>query len=87
MYKRQDLDDEQLMFRRNKISQGGEDKFKQEYPSTAEEAFLRSGSTVFDVSKLTLEHVKKSDKEAYSMSPRNLFEANAHGELEVWNHS
>lgn len=41
------LDDAQLMFRRIKISEKGVDLFKQEYPSTAEEAFLTTGRPVF----------------------------------------
>ncbi|AYJ85537.1 hypothetical protein D3Y57_05510 [Sphingomonas paeninsulae] len=42
------LDDEQLMFRRRKIAHSGVDLFKQEYPSTAEEAFLTTGRPVFN---------------------------------------
>ena len=38
-----DLDDEQLMFRRQKIAQNGLDLFRQEYPSYPEEAFLTTG--------------------------------------------
>jgi len=38
------LDDEQIMFRRLKIQElGGEDLFRQEYPSTPQEAFLTTG--------------------------------------------
>lgn len=42
------LDDEQLMFRRRKISANGIDLFRQEYPSTPDEAFLTTGRPVFD---------------------------------------
>ena len=35
-----DLSDGQLWWRRMKIGEGGESKFRQEYPSTAEEAFV-----------------------------------------------
>ena len=38
----------QLLFRRQKISQNGLDMFKQEYPATAEEAFISSGRPVFN---------------------------------------
>ena len=39
-----DLTDEQIMFRRLKIQElGGEDLFRQEYPSTPQEAFLTTG--------------------------------------------
>jgi len=46
------LDDEQLYWRRLKISESGSDKFRQEYPATPEEAFIVSGSNVFDIEKL-----------------------------------
>jgi hypothetical protein len=47
------LDDEQLAWRRSKISDKGIDKFKQEYPCTPEEAFINSGRPVFDPDQLT----------------------------------
>ena len=46
------LDDEQIYWRRLKIVEGGEDKFKQEYPANADEAFLVSGSSVFNPEKI-----------------------------------
>lgn len=46
------LDDEQLMFRRRKVAQNGIDLFKQEYPSTPEEAFLTTGRPVFNPEQL-----------------------------------
>ena len=48
-----DLDDEQLMFRRQKIAQNGLDLFRQEYPSYPEEAFLTTGRPVFNQEQLT----------------------------------
>mgnify|MGYP003636358395 FL=1 len=42
----------QLYWRRLKIAESGELKFKQEYPSTADEAFVVSGANVFDIDKL-----------------------------------
>lgn len=42
------LDDTQLQFRRLKIASSGLDLFHQEYPSTADEAFLTSGRPVFN---------------------------------------
>ena len=47
-----ELEDAQLYWRRLKIAEGGELKFKQEYPSSADEAFIVSGSNVFNVEKL-----------------------------------
>jgi len=46
------LDDEQIYWRRLKIAESGGDKFRQEYPATPEEAFIVSGSNVFDTEKL-----------------------------------
>lgn len=46
------LDDQQLMFRRRKVAQNGIDLFRQEYPSTPEEAFLTTGRPVFNPEKL-----------------------------------
>jgi len=43
-----DLNDDQMYWRRLKIAEGGALKFKQEYPANPEEAFLVSGSSVFD---------------------------------------
>jgi len=47
------LEDEQLYWRRLKVAEGGLDKFRQEYPSTSEEAFIISGSNVFNLEKLS----------------------------------
>ena len=47
-----DLDDDQLYWRRLKIAEGGKLKFQQEYPATADEAFIVSGSNVFNVERL-----------------------------------
>ena len=41
------LDDAQLCFRRRKVAENGPEMFQQEYPSTAEEAFLTTGRPVF----------------------------------------
>ena len=46
------LDEEQLFWRRLKIAEGGKLKFQQEYPASAEEALIVSGSNVFNVEKL-----------------------------------
>jgi len=46
------LDNDQLYWRRLKIAESGESKFRQEYPATPEEAFIVSGSNVFNIEKL-----------------------------------
>jgi hypothetical protein len=43
-----DLDKEQLYWRRREIALNGLELFKQEYPATAEEAFLSTGRPVFN---------------------------------------
>lgn len=46
------LDNEQLMFRRKKIAASGRELFMQEYPLTAEEAFITSGRPIFNLEQL-----------------------------------
>lgn len=46
------LDNEQLAYRRLKIGENGLDLFRQEYPSTADEAFLTTGRPVFNPEQL-----------------------------------
>ena len=46
--KKYELDNEQLMFRRRKISQNGIDLFHQEYPAEPDQAFLTTGRPVFN---------------------------------------
>lgn len=48
----EELDDEQLLFRRRKIAQDGLDLFNQEYPTFPKDAFLTSGAPVFNLQKL-----------------------------------
>jgi hypothetical protein len=47
------LDDEQLMFRRQKVAQTSREQFMQEYPSNADEAFITSGRPVFNPEQIT----------------------------------
>ncbi len=47
-----DLDDAQLCFRRREIALTSLQQFQQEYPSTAEEAFLTTGMPVFNPQQL-----------------------------------
>jgi hypothetical protein len=53
LVERYGLDNEQLMFRRQKIGADGRDKFLQEYPACPEEAFLASGRPVFEPEQIT----------------------------------
>lgn len=85
LMKLHDLDAGQVMFRRAKIAElGGELLFMQEYPCTAEEAFIASGRPVFDALKL-----KAAAREAFkprwrmALREKKFQEAEA-GELRVW---
>lgn len=78
------LTDRQLMFRRRKVAQNGLDKFKQEYPSNADEAFIASGRPVFNPDQL---HTMLQDAEEpmYRMALEGeTFEKHPRGELRVW---
>ncbi len=78
------LTDGQLMFRRRKIAQNGLDKFKQEYPSNADEAFIASGRPVFNPDQI---HRMLQDCEPplYQMALEGqTFEKHVRGELKVW---
>ena len=51
--KQHSLTNDQMYWRRLKIAESTEMKFRQEYPATADEAFIVSGSNVFNLEKLT----------------------------------
>ena len=80
------LDDDQLYWRRLKIAESGELKFKQEYPSTADEAFVVSGSNVFDVDKLDslIPQAPVSTRvwDAFS----KMFDDGKEGKLQLWSY-
>ena len=79
-----ELNIDQMHWRRLKIAEGTRDKFRQEYPSTAEEAFVVSGSNVFNTEKLTntvpAPCLKKQDFDALSC----MFEEHREGSLEIY---
>ena len=80
------LDNDQLYWRRLKIAEGGEHKFRQEYPTTAEEAFLVSGSNVFDIEKL--EQLVPETPESHRAWDANSkqFEDNREGKLQIFSY-
>lgn len=63
------LTDGQLLWRRQKVAQDGLDLFKQEYPSSPEEAFLTSGAPVFN-----LEYLAEQEKAAPDIKHRMEFD-------------
>jgi hypothetical protein len=78
------LNDGQLMFRRRKVAQNGIDKFKQEYPSNADEAFIASGRPVFNPDQLH-RMLQECEPPLYQMSLEGeTFEKHVRGELKVW---
>ena len=79
-----ELSNEQLYWRRLKVAEGGPRKFQQEYPAIAEEAFLVSGSNVFDpaVTKDMLGTAPVS-KRLFNDS-MGIFEEDKSGHLEIW---
>ena len=79
-----DLDDDQLYWRRLKIAEGGERKFRQEYPATPDEAFIVSGHNVFDmekVNKLIPQPILKKRKFDYEAK---MWEDHGEGHLEIY---
>ena len=78
------LDNDQLYWRRLKIAESGERKFKQEYPATPEEAFLVSGNSVFDqeiissILPISPDYVRQYDETS------SYFEDYKEGHLEIW---
>ncbi len=78
------LTDGQLMFRRMGISRTGLEKFKQEYPSNADEAFIASGRPVFNPDQIhTMLQVAKDPIKLMAHEPP-VFREHPRGELKVW---
>lgn len=91
------LDDEQLAWRRWCIAanlRGDEEKFKQEYPSCPEEAFLLSGNPFFNVQSIVLRmNLVKNPlmrgrfiyEEGENLRPENItWEESENGEIYIW---
>ena len=91
------LDDEQLAWRRGCIAanlRGDEEKFKQEYPSCPEEAFLMSGNPYFNVETIVLRMnlVKAPMSRGYfiysdgeNLKPENIqWQDDPDGEVFIW---
>jgi len=84
-YKKEyDLTDEQILWRRLKIAESGEDKFKQEYPATSEEAFLVTGSSVFSQEKVGLLKPEKPESIRVFNDMMGTFDESKKGPLQIW---
>ncbi len=82
------LDDHQLYWRRLKIIESGEQVFKQEYPSTAKEAFLLSGAPVFNLEKINAlipQPIKLSQEFDFELSRfADVPSGHRPGSLQIW---
>jgi len=78
------LDNDQLYWRRLKIGESGESKFKQEYPASADEAFLVSGNSVFNQEALLNYEVAAPEYIRVYDEMSSYFEDNREGHLEIW---
>jgi hypothetical protein len=90
------VDNDQLYWRRKKVGASGEDLFKQEYPLTAEEAFLSTGRPIFNneyvtarlntpVTPITMMAVEETyDPQNGSPLPLRVLNEHSRGELKVY---
>ena len=76
--------DDQLFWRRIKISEIGTMMFRQEYPFTAEESFIQSGRGVFDAEALG-KYVPSDPETVREYNEKDsVFDLNSEGSLQVW---
>jgi hypothetical protein len=79
-----DLDEAQLYWRRIKISETSSSTFKQEYPFTAEESFIQSGSSVFSKEVLD-KYLPRSPESIRDFNDVfSSFDESEEGSLKVW---
>ena len=78
------LDDDQLYWRRLKIGESGERKFIQEYPASAEEAFLVTGNSVFDQTIVNMYDISEPTYIRTFNHETNYFENDSSGHLDMW---
>lgn len=79
-----DLNNDQIYWRRLKIAESGERKFRQEYPATPEEAFLVSGNSVFDQEIINKIQPMAPYKTREFDEKSSYFEDAREGHLEIW---
>ena len=78
------LDDAQMYWRRMKIGESGLIKFTQEYPANANEAFVSTGSNVFDIELLQNMETKEPIYKRRLMEGSTYFDTHINGELRVF---
>ena len=81
-----DLDDDQIYWRRLKIAEGGKLKFQQEYPATADEAFIVSGSNVFNIEKLNSLIPRPEQRRSEWDPSSKMFDENREGNLSIYDY-
>ena len=79
-----DLDNDQLYWRRLKIAESGARKFQQEYPAEPEEAFIVSGSNVFNTEVVNDMLPRACKKRMRYNDEFGSWDDNKEGELQVW---
>ena len=79
-----DLDLEQIYWRRLKIAESGARKFQQEYPARPEEAFLVSGTHVFDPKIVHDMQPEAPDRKAIYNDSMGTFDEDIEGHLQIW---
>lgn len=78
------IDNDQLWWRRRKIATNGLDMFRQEYPSTADEAFISTGRPVFNP-ELVQKMLERAKAPLYRMAvDGGVLNENSRGELKVY---
>ena len=80
------LDNDQLYWRRLKIAEGGKLKFQQEYPASADEAFIVSGSNVFNVEKLDALVPRPAQRRAEWDPHSKMMDEHREGKLYMFNY-
>ena len=78
------LNNGQLYWRRLKIAEGGELKFRQEYPATPDEAFITAGKSVFAMDKVNSLLPVVPDKTMLFDFNSLTWEPSKDGNLEIW---
>lgn len=78
------LDDGQLMFRRRNIARNGIERFKQEYPSNADEAFIASGRPVFNPDQIHTMLKEVTEPSSLKAHEAPTFREHPRGELRIW---
>ena len=79
-----DLNNGQLYWRRLKIAEGGELKFRQEYPATPDEAFITAGKSVFALDKVNNLIPVTPDKKMLFDFDSLTWETSKDGNLDIW---